>query len=95
VFEPPHFAKSSNWMELQYYWRQHQGCPEFSLEVTNAFVAMVSNSSGKEDGEGLEFWNGFCFGLVTGAMAKVDGMAEAVGAERGHWLILVQVYLLV
>lgn len=56
MFGPPHFAKSSNGMELQYYWRQHQGCPEFSLEVTNAFVAMVSNSSGEEDGEGLEFW---------------------------------------
>jgi hypothetical protein len=25
-------------MELQYYWRQHQGCPEFSLEVTNALL---------------------------------------------------------
>jgi hypothetical protein len=43
------FAKSSNWMGPQYYWRQHQGCPEFSLEVTNALVAMVSNSSGMED----------------------------------------------
>jgi hypothetical protein len=56
VFGPPHFAKSSNGMGLQYYWRQNQGCPVFSLEVTNAFVAMVSNSSGVEDGEGLEFW---------------------------------------
>jgi hypothetical protein len=37
----------------------------------------------------------FCFGLVTGARAKVHGMAEAAGAERGHWLILVRVYLLV
>jgi hypothetical protein len=56
VFGPPHFAKSSNGMGLQFHWRQHQGSPEFSLEVTNAFVAMVSNSSGMEDGEGLEFW---------------------------------------
>jgi hypothetical protein len=56
---PPHFAKSSNGMELQYYWRQHQGCPEFSLEVANASVAMVSNSSGMEDGEGLGFWMNF------------------------------------
>jgi hypothetical protein len=28
-------------------------------------------------------------------MPKVHGMAEAAGAERGHWLILVRVYLLV
>jgi hypothetical protein len=27
-------------------------------------------------------------------MAKVHGMAEAAGAERRHWLILVRVYLL-
>jgi hypothetical protein len=59
VSGPPHFAKSSSGMGLQYYWRQHQGCPEFSLEVTNASVAMVSNSSGVEDGEGLEFWIDF------------------------------------
>jgi hypothetical protein len=57
--QPPHFAKSSNGMGLQYYWRQNQGGPEFSLEVTNALVAMVSNSSGMEDGEGLEFWMNF------------------------------------
>jgi hypothetical protein len=31
----------------------------FPLEVTNALVAMVSNSSGMEDGEGLGFWMGF------------------------------------
>jgi hypothetical protein len=58
-FLPPHFAKSSNGMELQYYWRQHQGSPEFSLEVTNGFVAMVSYSSGMKDGEGLELWMDF------------------------------------
>jgi hypothetical protein len=28
----------------------------FPLEVTSGFVVMVSNSSGMEDGEGLEFW---------------------------------------
>jgi hypothetical protein len=32
---------------------------------------------------------GLCFGLVTGAMARVAGMAEAAGAEVRHWLILV------
>jgi hypothetical protein len=59
VFVPPQFAKTSNGMELQFHLRQHQGCPEFSLEVTNGFVPMVSNSSGMEDGEGLEFWIDF------------------------------------
>jgi hypothetical protein len=31
----------------------------FPPQVTNAFVAMVSNSSGMEDGEGLGFWMDF------------------------------------
>jgi hypothetical protein len=31
----------------------------FPLEVTNALAAMVSNSSGMEDGEGLGFWMDF------------------------------------
>jgi hypothetical protein len=54
----------------------------FPLEVTNASVAMVSNSSGMEDGEGLGFsLDVLCFGLVTGAMARVVGTAEAAGAE--------------
>jgi hypothetical protein len=54
VSGPPHFTKSSNGMELQYYyWRQNQGCPEISLEVTSGFVAMVSNSSGMEDRIGI------------------------------------------
>jgi hypothetical protein len=65
----------------------------FPLEVTNALAALVSHSSGMEDGEGLGFWLDFVFGLVTGAMAKVVGMAEAAEAEVRHWLILVRVYL--
>jgi hypothetical protein len=93
-FVPPHFAKSSNGMEIQYYWRQHQQCPEFSPRGYQCIGCLVSNSSGMEDGEGLGFWMKLCFGLVTGAIARVVGMSEAAGAEVRHWLILVHVYLL-
>jgi hypothetical protein len=45
---------------------------DFPLEVTNAFVAMVSNSSGMEDGEGLGFWMDFV--LVNTSVCLLAGI---------------------
>jgi hypothetical protein len=44
--EPSTYCQEFQWDGAPvFYWREHQGCPGFSLETTNAFVAMVSNSS--------------------------------------------------